>query len=444
MQLPAIDQNVCGQWIQQDNDFYNKLPVWFLAAENAYRKYFATWSGKISTGRFKWKANNGDTLKSIIPVPTPVQRQMAFPKTIASGTPLTDVVSYRERTTLSQPAWQDFMSNTFYFKPEWADFLGHVKTNKDNIMQQMIIYEDMYYRSFALAKAPYVWICGVGLVAAPTAEMNSTLDAANSKTAAWFSAQITALMGAADGTLSMIEVFDILNAAENEVGMTPYEGSEVPSDKAAQPLSEKYCIVVSGENWNQWVGDPWVKENRTLNMNIVTENFKGDLFGRATARIEKYQIHMQVDADNAPTFPEPEVTELNPDRENFGDTIPNPLYAKTQITDQSGATGGSPIGIAFLVGGPNYDIMDVGPPPSAFTETLNGINGMNWNGQINMTKNILVPCQTTGGETFFDMNSFGRYLRLQATSAVGARATNMKNILPIIYKRHIGLSNATP
>ncbi len=444
MQLPSIDQNVCGQWIQQDNDFYNKLPVWFLAAENAYRKYWSTWSGKISTGRFKWKAMNGDTLRTIIPVPTPIQRQFSFPRKISSGTPLTDVINYRERTTESSPAWQDFLSPTFYFKPEFSDFMSHVNTTKDNIMQQMIVFEDMYYRAFALGKAPYVWVAGVGLVEAPTAEMNSTLDAANSKTAAWFAAQITALMGAQDGTLNLAEVFNILNAAEQEVGMTPYEGSEVPKDGTKDPLSERYCMVISGENWNQWIGDPWVKENRPLNMNIVTDQFRGDLFGRATAKIEKYQIHMQIDANNNPTFPSPETTELNPDRENYGDTIPNPLYAKVQIPGGVGTDGGSPVGLAFLVGGPNYDIMDVGPPPDAFTKALNGVQGMNWNGQINVTKNVLIPCQTVGGEPFFDSNSFGRYLRLQATVSVGARATNMKNILPILYKRKIGISNAAP
>lgn len=439
MDIPALDQNVCGQWTQQDTDFYNALPVWFLAAENAYRKYYSTWP-RISTGRFSWKANNGDTLRTIIPVPTPVQRQMAFPRKIAAGLPLTDVINYRERTTESQPAWQDFMSPTFYFKPEFADFMSHVQRTKDNIMGQITVFEDTYYRAFALGKAPYMYVAGVGLVDAPTAEMNSTLDAANSKTAAWFAAQITALMGVQDGTLNMVEVFNILNAAENEIGMTPYEGSEVPKNGSPNPLSEKYCLVVAGENWNNWIGDPWVTANRSLNMNIVTENFKGDLFGRATCKIEKYQIHMQIDEDNNPTFPAPEVTELNPDRENFGDTVPNPLYAKTQIAGQSGATGGSPIGLAFLVGGPNYDIMDVGAPPDAFTKDLNGIMGMNWNGKVSMNKQIAIPCQTTAGETFIDVNSFGRYLRLQATSSVGARATNMKNILPILYKRKIGIA----
>jgi len=438
MQIPAIDQNVCGQWTEQDQNFYNKLPAWFVAAETQYRKYFSCWP-KVLTGRFPWKQNVGDIITSIIPEPTPVLRQIPTPRNIADGLPLTDVINYRERTAQTQPAWQDFMSPTFYFKPEFSDFMSHVDRTKNNIMDQIVVFEDQYYRTQVFAKSPYMWIAGVGLVDAPTAQLNSTMDAANSKNTAWLQAQIATLMGTDTGLLSFEEIFKILNAAEQEIGMTPYEGSTNPKNGAPTPLSEKYCLVISPENWNNFINDPWVKENRPLNMNIVTDGFRGDIFGRATCKIEKYPLRMQIDANYSPTFAAPEVTELNSAREDYNRTKPNPLYSKIAISGETGATGGSPIGVAFLVGGPNCDIMDVGPPPSAFTKTLPAAIEMNWNGKVFMNKNIAIPCKTTGGDTFIDVNSFGRYLRLQATSSVGVRPLNPQNILPILYKRRVGV-----
>lgn len=437
MLLPAIDQNVCGQWIEQDVNLYNKLPVWFLAAEAEYRKYYATFQ-KVLTGRFPWKAMSGDLLRTIIPEPTPVLRQFTFPVKIAAGLPLADVINYVERTTDSAPAWQDFLSPTFYFKPEFSDFMTHVDRTKDNIMEQITVFEDQFYRTFLWSKSPSIYIAGVGLVDAPTAEINTTGDAAGSKTTAWLQAQIALLMGAESGYLDMAEVFRVLNEAENTVGMTPYEGSTIPKDGAPNPLSEKYCLIGGGEVWNNWVLDPWVTANRSLNMNIVTEGFKGDLWGRATTKIERFPLRFQIDGNYTPTQAAPQTREVDPAREDYNRTKPNPLYSRINIAGQSGTTGGSPIAVAWLVGGPNVDIMDVGPPPSAFTQSLNGVVGMNWNGKVYMNKNIAVPCKTTAGDTFIDVNSFGRYLRLQGTTTVGARATNIQNVLPILYKRKVG------
>ena len=38
MQLPAIDQNVCGQWTQVDKDYYNKLHYYLTGFQSDYLK----------------------------------------------------------------------------------------------------------------------------------------------------------------------------------------------------------------------------------------------------------------------------------------------------------------------------------------------------------------------------------------------------------------------
>ena len=52
MQLPAIDQNVCGQWTQVDKDYYNKLPYYLTGFQSDYLKKWQKW-GKILPKRLK-------------------------------------------------------------------------------------------------------------------------------------------------------------------------------------------------------------------------------------------------------------------------------------------------------------------------------------------------------------------------------------------------------
>ena len=65
----------------------------------------------------------------------------------------------------------------------------------------------------------------------------------------------------------------------------------------SSPLNQKYCLVTSGEAWNNFVDDPWIKENRPLNMNIVTDGFKGDLWGRIRTKLERYSLRFGIDND---------------------------------------------------------------------------------------------------------------------------------------------------
>lgn len=434
MDIPAIDQNICGQWTEQEIGLYNKLPFYFMEGQAQFRKYWTTYS-KVLTGRVPWKPNMGDTMRTVVAEPAPVIRQTAFPE-LLSVLPKTDVISYFERKLDSQPRWQDFVSPHFYFLPEFQDFMKHVDKTMDNINRQISIFEDVFYRTQIFAKAPYVYVAGVGLVSAPTGEMNAAGNAAGSKTLAWIQAQIADLSGAGEAYLSFKELFKILNAAEQEIGMTPYEGSGAPKADSS-PLSQKFALIVSGEEWNNFVDDPWLKENRPLNMNIVTDEFRGDLWGRIIVKLERYPMRMAIDANFLPSFPNPEATELNIAQEDYGRTKPNLIYARPSS---------SPVGVAFLIGGPNYDIIDIGPPPSSFTSSMTEPDAlkMNWNGKAYMTKNFLVPCAMADGTVVQDANSFGRYLRLQGTTTVGSRATNSQNVLPIIFKRRVGVTTAAP
>lgn len=422
MQIPSVDQNICGQWTEQQLNLYNKLPFYLLEAEAKFRKSWVVW--KPLLGTIPWKANSGDTMRRVMAEPTPVLRQEAYPQLLAS-VPTADIINYRERVADTKVRMQDFASPHFSYLPEFQDFMKHIDQTVMNINRQTTIYEDIFYRTMLFHHAPYVYIVGVGLVAAPTGDPNAA--GTGGKTNAWLQAQFAALSGAGPGILSFQEVYKALNDFEQQVGATPFEGTAKPNGDSA-PLNERYALVISPEAWNNFVDDPWLKENRPLNMNIVTDAFKGDLFGRARCKLERWAIRYGIDNNFSPSLPVPETVQENPDREDYGRTMPNPLYA---------LPNNAPIEIGFFVGESPADAVTVGPPPAEFVRDLDqgAAVKMNWNGKTYLTKNFLVPCKDADGNTTYTMNEFGRYLRAQASLSLGISMINMQNILPIIYKR---------
>lgn len=422
MQMPVIDQNICGSWNEQQVDLYNKMPFYLMQAESDYRQHWTVFNKLLTP--VQWKPNMGDTMRRVMAEPAPVMRQEAYPE-LLSTVPKTDVITYRERIADAKIRWQDFVSPHFSFLPEFQDFMKHIDRCMENINRQTTIFEDVFYRSMLYHHAPRVYIVGVGLVEAPTGDPTST--GTGGKTFAWLQAQLANLGAAGPGILSFQEMYKALNAAEQEAGMSPFEGTGKPGGDS-NPLNERFCMVLSPEAWNNWVDDPWLKENRPLNMNIVTDAFKGDLFGRIKCRLERYPIRYALTNAYVPSLPVPEVTDFGADSPEYQRTRPNPSYAKPS---------NAPIEVGFLLGGNCADYIQTGPPPSEFTRQLDqgAAVKMNWNGKSYMTKDFLVPCADADGTIKFDANSFGRFLRLQASLALGISMINMHNVLPIIYKR---------
>jgi hypothetical protein len=80
MQLPAIDQNICGAWTEQEQNLYNKLPFYLVQAQVLYRKHWTVWSKLLDS--VPWKPNQGDTMRRVGTEPTPILRQEAHPERI--------------------------------------------------------------------------------------------------------------------------------------------------------------------------------------------------------------------------------------------------------------------------------------------------------------------------------------------------------------------------
>ena len=415
MQLPAIDQNICASWTELERDFYNKLPFYFVRATAQYQERYATWNRLLENT--KWTPNQGDTMRLIGLERSPVLRQLAHPR-LLSEMPLADVNLIRERTTDVKLRRHRFVSPHFHFLPAFQDFIGKkVEPYRVDINRQIEIFTEAFYRTHMWNWSPYVYLCGYGLIDAPSGEGNPSMT--TGKTAAWLQAEA---LPRVTSTLTFAELFKLIHIAEDEVGATPYEGSFLPKNWS-EPMSGKFALIGQSEVWSQFVDDPWVKENRPINLNIITDGLRGDIFGRIRFRAESYGLRIKADNNFVPSFPAPETVQLSGPEANR--TIPNPDYTRN-----------AQYGIAWLVGGPNYQIIKVGPPPDEFAgKDVKGIMGMDWNGRIELKDNFLIRCQDENGEEQLDTNSWGEYLRLQAQVVMGIVGFNKFNVIPIIYLR---------
>lgn len=423
--LPAIDQNLVDVWTEQNQDLYAKLPYYLVKGETDSRKRWQTWT-PLLTETMPWTPNLADTVKMVMVEDSPVLRQEARPNLLAQD-PLEDIYNVQERYATAQLRWQDFSSPHYRFLPSFQDFMkGNLIPARKNIEKQIKIFEDMVYRSYIWDSSPTVYVAGYGPVPVNTG--------ASSKTSGVWSDLLSKLPAA--GYLSFEEVFKALTVFEEEIGATPYEGSGQPGGES-MPLNERFCLVTSPEAWNQFVNDPWLKENRPLNMNIVTEQFKGDLWGKVRCKLERFPFRVEQVADpsvsqSSITIHAPEVTETNPNASDFNRTKPNPNYAKIDVSE---------IEVGWFVGGMHYKRIESGPPPEFFAGATSDpakINGMQWNGQVTATRNFFIPGKDSAGNAVWKANDRGRFIKFIGELTTGIIGYNQQNIMPIIYRRRRG------
>lgn len=423
--IPAIDANICSGWNEQDTNLFNKYPFYLAQMQVDRRKTWTTWARFM--GKKKWTPNMGATMRSVRKEPSPHIRQFAFPNPLDQP-PKKDVTDLREMSVDEIVYRHRFESPQFNFVPSFRDFLtDHIDAHGNDIMEKQERFEDIYYRGRVFHGSPNVWICNKAdgeLVAAPIGVGNAA--GTDGKTTAWLQAQIAQI--GAPGYLSFEQLNKACTVMENDLRVPSFAGTDMPKDNAG--LQNKFALVCSSEDWNQFTFDPWLLNNKNCALDVVNGRFMGSIFGRITAIIEDMPLRMKADG----TFAAPEARQLNPAAYNVGESTVNPVYASLDNNT------GSPYGIAFLVGTSGWDAIEVGPPPSAFSSNgmPKGFGKMFWNGEVMLTKNLLVPCVDDAGVTQWVPNQYGEFLQFISQCVFGVVGKQKRNVMPIIFKRKRG------
>lgn len=420
VQVPAINQSICSAWSTPDVNLYQKLPFYLAKTQVEVMEEFSIWNK--FTGRIPWKPNMGTTMRGVRKTPSPNLRQMAFPNPL-TGTPKVDIIGLRD-TSVNEVLYQHhFESQMLNFLPDFQDFMNtHVEDTRADIQTKITRFNDIFIRGKVFHRSPWVWLpnkAGGEQVAAPYSEDGNDAGTTG-KTTAWIQAQL-ALLGN-PGNLSFDTLSRLLPFMSTSLRAPVFMGSNMPKGNGG--LTGKYCLVLSDEAYSRFGFDPFLKVNKSVDMNIINQGFTGDIWGRITCKLEDQPLRIAEDG----TFPAPETIELNPAMPNYGQTLPNPLYTEPE---------NAPYEVAFLVGAKGYNSIDVGPPPAEFTsgKIPAGFGKMMWNGEIQLTKDLLIPCLQEDGTLRYDPNKYGKYLQLISWLVLGCVAVEPRYIVPIIFKR---------
>lgn len=401
-------------WSEEDIALYNKLPFYLAESQVTYLKQWETFT-KILPKK-KWTPNMGNTMKGVHKEPSPILRQTAFPQDIESLSKK-DIIEVREVTEQARLRKQRFESQLINFVPNFQDFLtNHIDFKMKDMMQRVQSYYDIFLRTYLLHAAPAVWICGKAteLTAAPY--ITGSLDVA-AKTTGFFQAAIANCTK----TLDLKNLNKLGTVMREDISADYYEGSAGQS--VSEGLKGKYCLVGNAEIWDNWQTDPFLLGNRPLDMNIVTDRFKGNLWGTWTTLMERFPIRIAADG----TLPAgPQTVEENAAAYNYGETVVSPDYRD------------APFGVAFACGNDGYQALDAGPPPKFFASgqgTMQDFNALQWNGEPMFTKNIMEKVLDENNNIVLDTNKYGEYGQIITQLIMGVIAIRRRNIVPVIYLR---------
>lgn len=412
---------------------FAQLP--FYLVHNEVEQY-ANWNEFDQMyGSIPWQTNMGSTMEAVTPQRSPVGRSFFFPNPItqASNKDIYQISESNESAVLYKHKYGSFVFN---FLPSFQVFWDkYIKFNSDDIVKQIAVSNNQFIETQMWFNATYVYLCGTGLVGgAPTAMGNVALNAAGSKTAAWLVA-LTNGTGGNTGAIQNLRLRDVYRAIMNlqdDLGAPSFNGvKNMPKDN--EGLKGKYALFCGSEDWFNFTFDPDVLNKLSglapCDLNVLFNEFKGNLFGTITCKIKKYPIRYNtIDiVDGAGTVLWAKGTPIDPE---IFDPIdqkwkPNPYYTSL-VT--------APYSIAWLLGDNYCKTLKVGPPPKEFaTKNMSGekFYSLRWNGEVRLTDQILI----TNADGTYEMNDFGENLQLKAQLTHGLIMTERRFAFPIIIAR---------
>lgn len=401
-------------WSEQDIALYNKLDFWLAKTQVGFFKRFQTYASLLE--KDKWQANMGPVMKAVHIEPAPVLRSDFYPQAIESLS-YKDVIEVREGVAQSRLRKHRSESQLFNFVASFQDFIrDHITPTNKQITELISVNQDIFLRTYMFQCSPYVWVCGANQELTAVAHVPNDATFTQVKDANI----LQALIAQVGGTLDLRNINKLGTVMENDLGCDYYEGSA--KMEVNQALQGKFCMVMGTEPWNNFTFDQFLLDNRQIDLNIITEQFRGSLWGKWTTKLERYPMRIARDG----TIPAPETVEEAAAAYDFGETKPNPAYVN------------APYEVAFAMGGAGYRTLEVGPPPEPFSSgsiSIDRFNAMDWNGKVALTRDVMVKCLDGEGKLTTDTNKYGEYAQLISQYLLGAIAVRRRNVVPVIFLR---------
>jgi hypothetical protein len=438
---------------------FNKLDFYLVKNEVAL---FPRWNVYDTLyGSIKWQPNMGDTLQGLTPTPSPVSRSTFAPNVLADA-PLKDIYKIGERNESAKLSYHRYESTRFRFlnsfESFWRDQLSYA--HKD-IVRQIQTAQNQFIRTLMWYQTPDVYLAdsGAGRLsssvdlpgdaekASLTQDQIRTIDGDDDRTAATTAAIgegggqeyrdaicIQASPAATDaGYLSLKDIYQAMLVLQEDVQAPTFDRQHgVP--KSSEMIKGKYVLVCSTEAWASlmWDADLAGTTGRRLapaNMNLINDGFAGDLWGKVTVKFDPHPLRF---LDNG--------SWINPQTVTNNKVVPNSAYTGISATASDTVASNE---VAFLCGADAFKAISVGPPPKEFASkniSKKKLYSMNWNGQIDLTDQFLVPTASTtditdGGGDGWDLNVYGDFLKFISQTIHGGIPGDARHCLPIVYRR---------
>ncbi len=408
----------------QDTAAFARLPVQMANQEKNVYEYSSVWGTQFPS--LKFKQNNGDIILGVMPQPSPITSQVHRPNNI---TEIAKINTYRNRELQNQARVKrhKYMSQQIHWLPDFRDFRKNVMFQMKDIASQIAVCNDFFIRDQLFHLARHAYIVGRG-TSADTAYDESvpfgdpTDSTATVKDTNWMAAKIQEL---GTGTLDFKTICAIRDLAQNDLGIAPNDGWKKGNPGDNEIVKGKWVLFGANELLTQLTYDATVNSVRPLAMNLLNSRFSGAISDNIVFRTDPLPLRFAEDG----TMPDIQIEQEYNTANYSGD--------KGYITRFTPAYRAAPVSVAFLVGYNPIETIDVGPPPSEFTGkgmTANKFNALNWNGQVQATRNFLVK----NSDDSYESNTWDEFIKLIASTVHGVMPVHPFNVIPIVYRRAPG------
>lgn len=421
--------SIFGNATVEDVNRLNQLPFYLVKNEV---KTYAEWNVFDQMyGTIPWQDNMGPVMKGVTPQRSPVGRSFFFPNAIQTVANK-DVYQVTESVEQAGVLAHKYESFQFNFLPSFQIFWEtYLKFANTDIVRQIQCSNNQFIETNMWFNASNVYLCGYGIITGcPTAMGNDAGTAANSKTAAWLIG-VTMGIGGNPGVLQNLtlrDAFRCVMAISEDFAAPRFDGvKNMPKDN--EGVKDKYVIVTSAEGYLNWTFDKSVAELKSINLDLLFNDFKGMLFGTTTTKITRYPIRYNVidlkDINGNVMYPagtpiDPEVFDLISNK-----WLPNPYY--TSLVS-------APFEINWILGADYAKTIKVGPPPKEFAaKRMDGqkFYSMKWNGEVQITDQVLI----TNPDGSQELNIYGENLKYISKLTHGYLVGERRYAFPILVKR---------